>query len=124
MRNERLDAILAEAKPTIAEHWASCLEAGLPDHSPAAHAEVDECLRDYINRLKTFPEPADQAAIMESLRLLFAKLDAVQQEYGEGLLETDERELLCPVIIDAAGGAGLKLDQFPNCDPTGEFRNF
>ena len=41
-----------------------------------------------------------------------------------GLLETDERELLVTVIIDAAAAAGLEIPEFEHGDPTFQFRNF
>ena len=123
-RNDRLDAILAEAGSTIADHWASCLEVGLKDHSAEAHAAVGDCILEYFQQLKALPEPAEQEAIMEALKNLFANLDALIHTFGEGLLETDERELLCPPIIDAGQAAGLDLSAFPHSDPTLLYRNF
>jgi hypothetical protein len=46
------------------------------------------------------------------------------EEFGGGLLKTDERELLCTPINNAAEAAGLRLDEFENCDPTFLYRNF
>jgi len=40
------------------------------------------------------------------------------------LLETDERDLLVPVITDAAIAAGLDASKFEHGDPTLEFRTF
>jgi hypothetical protein len=124
VRNQKLDTIFADAKWRVAEHWAGCLEAGLPDHSAAAHAAVDEYFQAYFEQLRALPEPADKAAIMKVLKTLFANLDGVMTEYGGGLLETDERELLCPPIIEAAEIAGLLLSEFEYGDPTLEFREF
>jgi hypothetical protein len=124
VRNPKLDAILASAKPRVADHWAMCLEAGLSDHSAAAHAAVDEYFQAYFEQLKAMSEPADKAAIMNVLKTLFASLDGAITEFGGGLLETDERELLCGPIINAAEVAGLILGEFEDGDPTFEYRNF
>jgi hypothetical protein len=37
-------------------------------------------------------------------------------------METDERELLVPIILEAATVAGLNLDEFESSDPTLQFR--
>jgi hypothetical protein len=123
-RDDRLDEILAAARPIIAGHWASCLEVGMEPHSAEAHAAVDACVRDYFQELKALPERASPAAIMEVIKTLFANLDAITHIYGEGLLETDERELFTTPIIGAAETAGLDLSQFPHSDPTLLYRNF
>ena len=41
-RNEKLDLILAVARPRIAEHWSGCLEAALRGYTPATVARLDE----------------------------------------------------------------------------------
>jgi hypothetical protein len=122
MRNEKLDAILAAAKPKIAEHWMRVSD--LPGHSTAAHEAVDHHIQAYFDRLKALPEPADRDAILQVMRALFVNLDKALEEFGGGLLETDERELLCKPVSDAAEAAGLVLDEFDNRDPTFLYRNF
>ena len=125
MRNEKIDAILAVAKPRVAAHWASCLKWGAEcGHSIAAHSAVDKYLQRYFEQLKALPDPADKAAIMDVLQTLFANLEGIMSEFGGGLLETDERELLCGPIIDAAEAAGLVLSEFEYGDPTLQYRNF
>ena len=124
MRNDRLDAILAKSRPLFSDHWARCLEAGLDGHSVEAHAAINETFAKYIRQLRALPEPADQAAIIEALKQLFVNLDALLDTYGGGLLETDERELLLPQVLQAAKIAGLNLNAFENADPTLTYRNF
>ncbi len=124
MRNEQLDRILAVAKPGLAAHWSSCIEHGLSGFSSAATDQVDNCIEAYFARLKALPEPAGQPAVLEEIKTLFAALDRVNQAAGGGLLETDERELLVPLVIDAAAAAGLDAAAFEDGDPTFAFRNF
>jgi hypothetical protein len=125
MRNEKIDAILAAAKPRVAAHWASCLKwEPERDDRVAAHSAVDKFLQRYFEQLKALPDPAEKSAILDVLQTLFANLDDTMSEFGGSLLETDERELLCGPIIDAAEAAGLVLSQFEYGDPTLQYRNF
>ncbi len=124
MRNETLDRILAAAKPGLAAHWSSCIEHGLTGFSLAATGQVDGCIEAYFKRLKALPEPAAKPAILEEIKALFGALDRVNAGAGGGLLETDERELLVPLVIDAAVAAGLDPAGFEDGDPTLAFRTF
>ncbi len=112
---------LVDAKPAISEHWKSCREARLHGHAVARTREVDRALEAYVEALE---RARDKPAILTAMRALFARLDEVNEGAGGGLLETDERELLVPVIVDAAAAAGLDVSRFPHRDPTFEFRNF
>jgi len=118
-----LDHILAQAKPRIARHWSSCAEAGLSGFTPTATGRVDGLLETYFERLKALPDPAPTAAIVAEIETLFRELGELNASC-EGLLETDERELLIPIIIEAASAAGLNTEDFQAGDPTFEFRTF
>ena len=124
MRNEELDRILAAAKPRLAAHWSACIEHGLAGFSLAAAEQVDQRIAAYFTALKALPDPAAKSAILEEIKTLFGALDQVNAAAGGGLLETDERELLVPLIIEAATAAGLDAAEFEGGDPTFEFRNF
>ena len=123
MRNAKLDRILSEARPEIARHWSSCIKAGLPGFSRDATDQVDRCVAGYFTSLKALPEPAPKDAILEEIKTLFLELDQLNQTAGGSLLETDERELLVPLVIDAATVSGLDAAEFDD-DPTLQFRNF
>jgi hypothetical protein len=112
--------VLAAAKPALAKHWASCRAAGLPGDS----GEVDEALEVYFDTLSKMKHPAPKTRILGVLKVLFEWLDRINEEAGGGLLETDERELLVPVILEGAAAAGLDVGGFPDGDPTAPFRNF
>jgi hypothetical protein len=122
MRNEQLDHILAQARPRIAKHWSGCINAGL--YSLEETLPVNAAIESYFTNLKVLPDPAAESAILAEMKALFEGLDGANQDADGRLLETDERELLVNIIIDAAAAAGLDIDQFENGDPTYQFRNF
>lgn len=124
MKHEELDRQLAEAKPIISEHWSACLESELYGHNEQAHRAVDKLLQGYFEALKALPEPVDANAILEVMKQLFRDLDQLNAEADGALLETDERELLVPIVNSAAEVVGLPIHEYENDDPTFEFRNF
>jgi hypothetical protein len=77
MRNEKIDAIFAAAKPRVAAYWASCLKwEPEGSHRVAAHSAVDKFLQRYFEQLKALPDPAEKSAILDALQTLFANLTA------------------------------------------------
>ena len=122
-RNERLEAILAEATPGIAAHWVSCREAGLEGHTVAAAEAVDAAIRAYFDQLKALPEPCSDTPVLEAMKRLYGSLDEINAHAGYGLLETDERELLVPVFVDAAAACGVDPEAHDG-EPGGEYREF
>jgi hypothetical protein len=124
MSRKDIESVLKDAKPGIAKFWSSCRESGLRGHGEKFTGKVDRALEAYIAALTALPERPTQSAILDVMKSLFSTLDDVNREARGGLLETDERELLVPVIIDAAAAAGLDVKAFPDGDPTVKFRNF
>ena len=108
----------------LAEHWEDCLEAKLEGHNRASHQQVNAAIARYFYGLKQLGSEGNKVKILETMRGLFEELDRINEDAGGGLLETDERELLVPVIIQAAETAGLDVDEFEDGDPTFAFRNF
>lgn len=93
----------------------------MPAHDADAHAEVAAILRRF----------AGKAAAADTERVVKAELDAavralndLNDARGCGLLETDEREILVPALIDIAAAAGLDLSVYDDCDPTLDARMF
>jgi len=113
--------ILRKAQPRIAAHWTSCIEWPLEGFSYERTARVDRALVAYFEELKPGMARND---ILSAMQRLFARLDEINHEVEDRILETDERELLVPIIRDGAAAAGLNLDEFPDGDPTLEYRNF
>jgi hypothetical protein len=123
-RVSKLDHILAQARPKIAWHWASCIEAGLGGFSAMVTARVDGHIETYFEKLKALPDGAPASMILGEIEALFRGLSEVNAVCGGGLLETDERELLVPIIIEAAAAAGLNTEEVEDGDPTLAFRAF
>ena len=124
MRNQDIKAVAEKAARDAEVHWQHCLEFGLQDHTPDAHADVDRTVAAYFQRLQMMPDPAPRSMILGEIETLFSRLDEIKARFGSGLLETDEREIFVTAIIAAAEIAGLDLTQFQHRDPTLRFRNF
>lgn len=122
-RNQRLDELLAEAAPEIQAHWEHCRDAELSGHTEEASDKVDGQILAYFARLKALPDPAEEAAVLDAMRQLYEALDEINDEADGGLLETDERELLVPLFIDAAEACGVDPEAYDG-EPGGEWRNF
>lgn len=122
-RNETLDKILAAAAPEIAAHWKSCRQAGLDSMTQENTDAIDAEIRSYFHRLKTLPDPATDAEVLAEMQRLYQHLNVLNDKAGSGLLETDERELLVPVFIDAAQACGINPEMYDG-EPGGEYRDF
>jgi hypothetical protein len=122
-RNQRLDKLLSEAAPEIQAHWEQCREAGLSGHTQDASDKVDGQILAYVARLKALPDPAEESDVLDAMRQLYEALDAINDETDGGLLETDERELLVPLFIEAAEACGVDPEDHDG-EPGGEWRNF
>jgi hypothetical protein len=115
---------LADARRRIARHRLTRIEAGLSGHSPLLIGRVDAALKQYVVRLGKLKHPASRRAVLAAMKTPFQRLDKVNADAQGSLLETDERELLVPVIIGSAAAAGLDPAGVEHHDPTFAFRNF
>lgn len=122
-RNTKLDALLANFMPVIKAHWKACREAGLEGMSPAVTDKVDSAIISYFKNLKALREPAADDEILGEMKKLYKKLDDLNSATDYGLLETDERELLVPIFIEAAEICGIDSAKYDG-EPGGEFRDF
>jgi hypothetical protein len=123
-RNADLDRLLADARQQIASHWPNSSSTGMSKDDLLRTFRVAYALEAYTKRLKRLPLAPETAGILSAIQLLFARLDQINAETGNRLLETDEREFLVPLIVTAAEISGLNPTQFPDGDPTAAFRTF
>lgn len=75
-------------------------------------ADIEECgsiLDEYLANLTKRAEPS-QESIREALKKAVLDLNDLNAKCGHSLIETDQRELLCAVMLIAAGNAGLDTD--------------
>lgn len=63
------------------------------------------------------------APIIEAIRMLYSELNLINEKYDSSLLETDERELLVPIIVELAETAGVNPDDYDG-EPGAEYRDF
>lgn len=123
-RNRRLDALLEDAEHSIAAHWERCRDSGVAGATAEATARIDARIRAYFETLKALPPRAPEARIVEALIGLFDDLMRLDEETGGGLLEEAERDLLLPLILNAAEAAGLDPHKFPRREPGGRRLDF
>jgi hypothetical protein len=123
-RNRRLTALLEDAEQSIAAHWERCQDSGVAGATPEATARVDACVRGYFEGLKALPPLAPEARIVEAISRVFDDLMRLDAETGGDLLEEAERDLLHPLILNAAEAAGLDPHKFPRREPGGKKLDF
>jgi hypothetical protein len=70
-------------------------------------AKVDECGRIIDEFLAAVGRARDGQAIMAQVKRTVLALNALNDECGGALIETDQREQLCELILEAANTAGL-----------------
>jgi hypothetical protein len=70
------------------------------------------------------PPLAPEARIVEALSRVFDDLMRLDAETGGALLEDAERDLLHPLILNAAEAAGLDPHKFPRREPGGKKLDF
>jgi hypothetical protein len=118
-RNRRLTLLLEDAEHSIAAHWERCRDSGVAGASPEATARVDARIRSYFEALKALPPRAPEASVLAAIAGLFDDLMRLDAETGGALLEEAERDLLLPLILNAAEAAGLDPHKFPRREPGG-----
>jgi hypothetical protein len=123
-RNRKLDRLLADAEPSIAAHWERCRTSGVDGATRAATDRVDARLLAYFEALKALPPQAAEAEIVAALRSLYDDLMRIDQETGGAFLEDAERDLLDPLVLNAAEAAGLDPHRFPRRQPAGKPLDF
>jgi hypothetical protein len=116
-----LDQLRTKAQADITGHWASCEQAGLP-HRASNRDQVLGAFDRFFDAL-SMPEKPAVALVLETIRQLYVALHAINDANDNGVLETDERELLVPIIIEAAAAVGLNPADYDG-EPGGEYRDF
>jgi hypothetical protein len=117
----KFDKVWSRAKLEISEHWRSYEGPGL-EHTSSNRDEVFVAFERYVAHLKSMPENG-VAPIIEAIRMLYSELNLINEKYDSSLLETDERELLVPIIVELAETAGVNPDDYDG-EPGAEYRDF
>jgi len=85
---------------------------------------IDRCnaiLESFFEDLVQIPGADKNGEIMEIVKAAVESLNALNDETDCSLIETDQRELLCEIIIAAAKEAGLQSETY---DITEEWREW
>lgn len=122
-RNKNLDLILAHAMPGIEQHWQACREAGMEAMNQTTTDAVDAAIRAYFEGLKALGDQPTEAQILNEMRHLYEKLNRLDAASQHGLIESDERDFLVPIFIDAAIACGINPQDYDG-EPGGEYRDF
>ena len=99
-----------------------------PDYDPEFDAgytqkHVDACSKiidDYFVALSAITEPKGEKEITAAVKSAVVKLNKLNDKSDGNLLETDQREELCELILSAAKQAGLESNE----DITEEWREW
>lgn len=86
-------------------------------------AHIDQCrliLDAFLISLFQVREANPRATILNIVKCAILKLNSLNAQCNGRLIETDQRELLCDIILHAASDAGLKTDD----DITEEWREW
>jgi hypothetical protein len=84
--------------------------------------DIDRCaaaIDSYLAKLSSTPR-RDQAKLLDCVKSIVLRLNKVNAAVDRALIETDQREELCELIVTAARRAGLKAEH----DVTEEWREW
>ncbi len=118
---------LTEMKAEIIDGMISYMESDEdddgdfdPGYSKDAVEECASILHKYLEELTSPDLAADSAKIMAAVKGTVLALNALNEKCGGNLIETDQREGICELIIRAAAAAGLPSEE----DITEEWREW
>jgi hypothetical protein len=77
-----------------------------PGYTKEAVEHCDQILKKYLEAISS--SNGDSANIMATAKSTVLALNALNEKNGHNLIETDQREGICELIITAANLAGLK----------------
>ncbi len=80
-----------------------------------------EILDTFVSKLEHVSDSNRNAEIMEAVKTAVLELNALNDECDGSMIETDQREQLCEIIISAARDAGLVTSEY---DITEEWREW
>jgi hypothetical protein len=81
-----------------------------PNYSQERVDRCEQIIDAYLAGLERIAVPASDAAILSQAKAAVLGLNALNQECGGVLIETDQREQICALMIVAANDAGLTID--------------
>lgn len=107
-----IPGLFLELKGQVIDGMLAYLEDG-EDEAGYTRADIDRCdaiLTDYLEAVFEPGIHGDDDAIMAAVETAVLALNALNEACDQSLLETDQREGICEIIIHAAADAGLDAD--------------
>ena len=115
---------LVELKKAIIDGMFSFMKYGGaddendPEYDPEYDAgytqrHIDQCSRiidEFFGALANIPNLTRNESILKAVKAAVVKLNKLNEKYDGSIIETDQREQLCELIITAAKHAGLNSD--------------
>ncbi|MEP6669430.1 MAG: hypothetical protein ABJF10_09775 [Chthoniobacter sp.] len=71
--------------------------------------DIDACTAVIAAYVATVSRPADPESILATVQKTVMKLNAINEKCHGGLIETDQQEMICEIINQAAEYAGVKV---------------
>jgi len=99
----------------LAGLWESDPPAGTSAEDRAAAVGI---LEDYASALSSLPDGMDSETVFPAVETVVRRLNAVNEDAGGALVETEEREILATFITAAAKAKGLDPGEYEGGDPT------
>ena len=107
MDTEDLQQIRNDALEGMREYLASLLDSGgEPGYTGADIGKCGAILDDYLERVAA-ADHGDKEAVMAAVMSAVVALNDLNDACNDHLIETDQREHLCTLIIQAAMAAGV-----------------
>lgn len=105
-------------------YWSHAL-GELETHTKQSLSQILEILREFAQRAERLLASPDVKVEFDALVAeIFQSLHALNEAYGEGLLETDEREIVVPLFDEVAKALGLDPNDYEHGDVTIAVRDF
>ncbi|MDJ0613672.1 MAG: hypothetical protein QNJ29_08320 [Rhizobiaceae bacterium] len=108
----------------LADYFIDLREDGMDRYTDTIITTICEEIDEYSNRIQKITSQAMNKTILTEIERIIGRLNNLNAANNGDILETDERELLVPIINGIAEDAGLDLDNFEDGDPTLAFRKF
>ena len=122
--SEKIAALMASLDSELDSYWETALEEGLESHTKDSLGDLKEILHAFAREVSALAGEGVQDRAVDVVVGTFARLHVLNSAHDEGLLETDEREMIVPFINESVEAVGVDLSRFEDEDITGEHREF
>ncbi|MEM8802537.1 MAG: hypothetical protein AAGF55_08360 [Pseudomonadota bacterium] len=116
--------LLRETSVELKEYWSHASEE-LETHTEDSLVQILEILGDFSLRTEKIADATDPKAEFDALVAdAFQRLHALNEAQDNGLLETDEREMIAPFFDNVALTLGIDPGAYEHQDVTYAVRDF